>query len=63
MVTDVARQRIATDTVNGIQQKIDALAKEVERLNDSPRKRALRVALAEIRARGGGASRKHLDTA
>ena len=50
MVTKVARQEGAADTVSGIQQKVETLAKEVESLNDSPRKRALRLALAEIRA-------------
>jgi hypothetical protein len=50
MAAEVARQECGTDTVSGIQQQVETLAKEIESLHDSPRKQALRVALAEIRA-------------
>jgi hypothetical protein len=57
MLTEVERRGSVTDTVNGIQQKVDALIQQVERLDDSPRKRALENALADIRALAGEASR------
>jgi hypothetical protein len=40
MLSEVAHRGSATDKVNGIQQTVDALIQHVERLNDSPRKRA-----------------------
>jgi len=57
MLTEVAHRGSVTDTVNGIQQKVDALIQQIELLNDSPRKRAQKSTLANIRAISDGASR------
>jgi hypothetical protein len=57
MLTEVAQQGRVTDTVNGIQQKVDALIQQIEYLNVSPRKRAQENALANILAISDGARR------